>query len=846
MRRTVAAIVTLLISALAGAEPAGSFPRPSALEPDIQFWIRVYTEVDTRSGFIHDSRDLSVVYETLRFPADAGRRTKSRRIKAAKRRYQAILDTLAQGKRSGLSDEEARVLALWPEDVSNRTLRAAKRRLRFQLGQADKFEAGLARSGIWEAHIREILSDRDLPAELVALPHVESSFNPKARSRVGAAGMWQFTRSTGRRFMRIDRSVDERMDPYLSTVAAAKLLAHNYAATGTWPLAITAYNHGTAGMRRAARKLGTKDITRIVREYNSRRFGFASRNFYVAFLAAVEIHFNAEKYFDDIERHSAPPTQLVRVPDYVRADTLEHVLGIDGSELRELNPALQPSIWRGAKYVPRGFELRIPASKPREEMLAALTQIDGDERYGKQLRDRYYKVRRGNTLDGIARHFEVDVDDLVALNNLKNRHRIRAGQVLALPLPEDVAAKPLRVAEDGKYTVRRGDSVWLIAQRLGIDAEMLVALNDLGDGDRIHVGQVLIVEPEKSEPLRVASNEQSEPAAPEGSESAQSAEHIAQIESPAAEVPESTEAVEPEKSAPVQVALNEQSEPAAQVESESAESAEQIAQIEAPAAEVPEAPAAAAALEVASSEEAETGEAATATEDEASDRSLIAYGAPVSDEARGEAVEDAAPEHHVTESLIAKVEQAEPVTAEEAEQIAPAQPVSAQPDLSADPSDYSVADDETIEVQAAETLGHYAEWLEVRAWDLRRLNGMRYGRPVVIGQRLNLDFSKVSASEFEHRRLAYHRGLQEAFFQRFRIAGTETHVVRRGESLWVLARRTFEIPIWLLRQYNPDLDFDSVDVGVSVTVPKLEPLEDESPAATTTASAGGPPTAFAP
>ncbi len=123
---------------------------------------------------------------------------------------------------------------------------------------------------------------------------------------------------------------------------------------------------------------------------------------------------------------------------------------------------------------------------------------------------------------------------------------------------------------------------------------------------------------------------------------------------------------------------------------------------------------------------------------------------------------------------------------------------------------------------------------------------MKYRQPVVIGQRLKLDFSNANPPQFEHRRLDYHRGLQEAFFQRFRIAGTETHLVRRGESLWVLARRTFKIPIWLLRQYNPDLDFDSVKIGVSVTVPKLEPIEDPSPAATTTASAGGPQAAVTP
>jgi len=508
------AVAGLLWCTAAVAQPSGSFPRPPGLEPDILFWTKVYTEVDTRGGLIHDSSRLGVVYEVLRFPEDAGRRTQRRLVKAAKQRYKNILRQLARGKRENLSEEQARVLALWPEGVSNKHLRAAAGRLRF--GQSDKFRAGLARAVVWEAHIREILAEQGLPAELVALPHVESSFNPKARSRVGAAGLWQFTRSTGRRFMRIDRSVDERMDPYLSTVAAAQLLSLNYVATGTWPLAITSYNHGAAGMRRAARKLGTKDITRIVREYKSRRFGFASRNFYVAFLAAVEIHFNPGKYFDDIPRRSVPATQLVRVPDYVSVDTLQRMLGIDRDVLRENNPALRPSVWRGAKYVPRGYELRIPASEPRDEVLAALSQIREDERYGSQQRDRYYKVRRGNTLAGIAKYFAVDIDDLVAVNDLKNRHSIRAGQILALPLPDGVKVdpaasvpsasptptqpQPTLVAENGQYTVRRGDSVWLIARRLGVDEETLASLNDLGDEGRIQR-----VEPEEPQPIVVAS-----------------------------------------------------------------------------------------------------------------------------------------------------------------------------------------------------------------------------------------------------------------------------------------------------------------------------------------------------
>jgi len=868
-RAYLLAFAGLVWCTTAAAEVPGNFARPAALEPDILFWTQVYTQVDTRGGLIHDSSYLGVVYEVLRFPKGAGPRTQRRLVKASKQRYKSILSTLAAGKRTHLSADEARVLALWPEDVSKKTLRAATGRLRFQLGQSNKFRAGLARSGIWEAHIREILADTGLPEELVALPHVESSFNPKARSRVGAAGMWQFTRSTGRRFMRIDRSVDERMDPYLSTVAAAKLLSHNYSATGAWPLAITSYNHGTAGVRRAARKLGTKDITRIVREYKSRRFGFASRNFYVAFLAAVEIHFNPDKYFDAIARHSAPATQLVRVPDYVKVGTLQRVLGIDREILREHNPALRASIWRDAKYVPRGYELRIPASAPRDEMLAALSQISEDERYGSQTRDRFYKVRRGNTLAGIAKHFEVDIDDLVVVNDLKNRHRIRAGQVLALPLPDGVKVDPAArvastsptlpeatlVAENGQYTVRRGDSVWLIARRLAVDEEILVSLNDLGNGERIHVGQVLRTEPEKPQPIVVAVAPTDGKLADVVAETTPGASHSASIEASAVEPDDGAEAIatnaDDDRSA-ARLSMLAVGEPT-DVVGETAPSVSHSASIEAPAVQPDD------GAEAIATTADEDSSALSATQP-----SMLAVGDPkdVVGETRpsadaipdvvasvGEAqpeettevaavlLEETTPEH-VSDGLIARVEEAEPVSAQEAEEIAPALPLTVQPDLSADPSDYSVVANDSIEVQAAETLGHYADWLELRAWRLRHVNGMRYGQPVVVGRRLSLDFSRVSAADFEHRRIAYHRALQESFFKRYRIAGTATHVIRQGESLWILARRKYAIPIWLLRQYNPDMNFDSIVVGATVAVPQLEPLDDEAPAGkTTTATA---------
>ncbi|MCG8589822.1 MAG: lytic transglycosylase domain-containing protein, partial [Proteobacteria bacterium] len=319
-RSFLLAALVLPLAIPASGEP-NPFPMPAELEPDVPFWTRIYTEVDTREGLIHDSRHLGVVYEVVRFPAGLSSRGRERMTTRIKKRYKAILQKLARGKRQGLSREEHRVLALWPADVSSRTLSQASRRLRFQLGQADKFRAGLIRAGAYKDHIETILRERSLPSGLAALPHVESSYTPHAYSRVGAAGLWQFTRSTGRRYMRVDYVVDERLDPYRASTAAAKLLEHNRRSTGSWPLAITAYNHGAAGMRRAVRRLGTRDIATVVRKYKSRTFGFASRNFYVEFLAALNVARNSEAYFGPLVVDTPIDYERVTLDHYVSANT---------------------------------------------------------------------------------------------------------------------------------------------------------------------------------------------------------------------------------------------------------------------------------------------------------------------------------------------------------------------------------------------------------------------------------------------------------------------------------------------------------------------------------------------
>ena len=137
------------------------------------------------------------------------------------------------------------------------------------------------------------------------------------------------------------------------------------------------------------------------------------------------------------------------------------------------------------------------------------------------------------------------------------------------------------------------------------------------------------------------------------------------------------------------------------------------------------------------------------------------------------------------------------------------------------PTDYTIASNGTILVQTGETLGHYAEWLGIRASRLRKINGFGFGDPMVVRQRVRLDFAEVSPHVFERVRIEYHRSLQEEFFAEWEIEGTVVHRVGPGDSLWVLSTRRYDVPIWLLRLYNPDVNLDALTAGTPLIVPKL-------------------------
>ncbi|MGA0243484.1 MAG: LysM peptidoglycan-binding domain-containing protein [Pseudohongiellaceae bacterium] len=740
-------IITLffsLLSAHGAAQDSQLFPRPPELEPAVRFWTRVYTEVDTQSGFLHDARNLAVVYD--RMPLDR------RQIENRRNQIQTDLRVLAGGKRSGLSEGQRQILSLWPEDVSNDVLREAVDNVRFQLGQSDRFLGGLRRSGAYRQHIDAVIREKGLPAELAVLPHVESSFNPNAYSSAAAAGMWQFGRATGQRFMRIDHIVDERMDPYIASNAAMSLLEYNHSVLGTWPLALTAYNHGAGGIARAVRETGTTDIETIVANYRGRAFGFASRNFYAQFLAVLDVENRASDYFGDVNFDPAPVFRTVVTDAFIDAEIFARSVGISLEQLQADNRALRPAVWEGNKRIPRGFPVKLREGVVAEENVLAL--ISDDYKFAVQTPDVAYVVERGDSLSVIARRFNTTVGRLVALNQLRSRNRIQIGQRLLLPQDNAVADQTLGelAAQDGQYTVRRGDTISVIASRFGVSEQQVLSLNGIADRNRIYPGQNLQLPGFEDQSRATAANEPDRPPEPESERAA--AEGLAQVT---------------EEEIPV-VSRN------------------------------PEA-------------EADTISAVPALEpvmDLALVEELLPPAAVLPDNAALDSEVTAADE--IAEAIDPAVD-----VAEANQQLVE--------DLSADPSDYSVSRDNTIEIQASETLGHYADWLGIRAWDIRRLNNMAFRDPVIIGNRLRLDFSKVNIAEFERARREFHSTLQQEFFASYRIQNVETYEVRRGDNISTIARRRYSSPIWLVRQYNPELDFNRIQIGQPIVFPLLERVD---------------------
>ncbi len=513
------------------------FPYPAALRPQVEFWKHVFTTSkykvtlhDTVHMRVYKVLDFQPLYETYSKNERTRSRLRKKRIKQEVKKIRASLLKLHKsGKSVPLTADEQRIWDLY-SDIKNpkKFLHAAQKdRIRSQTGIGEKFRSGIQISGRYAKEMEAIFRHAGLPLELTRLPLIESTFDVTAYSKVGAAGIWQFMPSTGRMFMRVDRLIDERRDPLLATQAAAKLLKANYAQLGTWPLAITAYNHGPAGIAKAVKSVGTTDIARIIRSYKSRSFGFASRNFYPEFLAAVEIEKNHKTYFGDLRRDAPFQYDEVYLTRGLALQTAARSANIPSSRLIALNPAFGSQVQNSKRRIPSGYRLRIPdGTAPHFKQYAALPAAERSQKQPSLYAT--HTVRRGQSLSVIAKYYGTSLTTLERLNRIHRANPIRIGQRLRVPSQHEsiqaarapttektvqastvkqttpVASKkqilqqiPEQIQQSQQklvsHTVRRGQTLAGIAQRYGTTVTDLKRLNRIENTRLIQIGQTLRV-----------------------------------------------------------------------------------------------------------------------------------------------------------------------------------------------------------------------------------------------------------------------------------------------------------------------------------------------------------------
>lgn len=338
----------------------------------VAFWFDVYTTYDSNQKIIHHADFPWVVFKILDY-TEVMSRPKARWVNQTKvdvltkiemAKVRSALQSLqkkARKKRFNMEhlpeDEKSIVTQLLtlPGNLKFNLDRALKN-IRMQTGQKDFYLKGLHEAQDYMKTMENVFLEKRLPIELARLPMVESSFNSRATSKAGAAGVWQFMPNTGKKFLMINEQIDERRSPFKSTAAAAVLLKENYLLFQNWALALTAYNHGPGGVRQAMKKTHSRDLGEIIQKYETKNFSFATQNYYSEFLAALYAERYSSEVFGEIKKDTRLEYEKVPLFVSLRPSVILGWLDLSHDDFMKMNPDLKKAL-RSNISLPRGFDL---------------------------------------------------------------------------------------------------------------------------------------------------------------------------------------------------------------------------------------------------------------------------------------------------------------------------------------------------------------------------------------------------------------------------------------------------------------------------------------------------------
>jgi membrane-bound lytic murein transglycosylase D len=396
----LALAVTLPAQIRAQTNPTNQelFPLLSGLEHRVEFWKKIFTEYSISQLVFFDAVEMTTIYEVQ----DVGENSRTNEF---------------------IDSERTRIAAVHGVDID---------RVKAQRGIRERTEAGIKRSGRHIEYIKRVFRERGLPEELGYLPLVESSFDITARSSAGAMGMWQFMRATGREYMRVDRHVDERIDPIESTRAAASYLSQAHRSLGNWPLAITSYNYGQAGVARAVAQIGSENLVDLINDYSHPYWGYAPKNFYAEFLAAVEIGKNYQQYFPGLELDARANFREVEVKSGSSVTALASAAGLSLEQFLAWNPAVS----RNARTIPAGYQMKLPSegsTPPPVVQVARAKRTEVKLQPEAKTQVVRHRVKRGETIVQIARRYGASAERILEANGMRRANLIQVGALLLIP-----------------------------------------------------------------------------------------------------------------------------------------------------------------------------------------------------------------------------------------------------------------------------------------------------------------------------------------------------------------------------------------------------------------------------
>ena len=360
----------------------------------------------------------------------------------------------------------------------------------FQGPERKFFLESYQRSGLYRDMIVEELREAGLPEQISWLPLVESGFKSRALSRARALGLWQFISSTGYRYgLQRDWWIDERMDPHKATIGAIGYLTDLHTMFGDWYLALAGYNCGEHNVLKAIKRQSEGYFDQFWDIYT--RLPRETRRYVPRLLAVLTILEDPAAYgFDLPEPYPPLQWETVEIERSAELTALDRSMGLPTGTLTTLNPELR------RKATPNDpYELKVPAGQSAT-LMASLDAVP--EWVAPESTFTVHRVRRGETLSGIASRYGTSVRALMDVNSLRSANRIWPGQKLQVPDRRGGTSSPTRSAsalnsgQEMTYSVRRGDSLWIIANRYGTTVERIKRDNNLRSST-LQPGQKLVL-----------------------------------------------------------------------------------------------------------------------------------------------------------------------------------------------------------------------------------------------------------------------------------------------------------------------------------------------------------------